>query len=329
MAGREAGARLIAALCLSAGASVGVMLLFAPDVAIAAPLLLVLGAVAAGQWSAGRFAQAGWLLFGNGLAILAAWILVLVRGLPPELDGDLPFEVVVWLAAGGGPLLLGLGLIARREPAARAPDMAAAADGQARDTSARSRPRSGSRAWSARSGCPSSRCWSPSSRCGWRCRSGSDDAHFVVQIGLPSLISAVIAAEAYVRAMPPRSRRAFEAFSWLGEWELARARATTGRSVPTSPDDAGRWLAERPERIDKLEEAALRVEVLPDRRIDEARALVERMEPARRRPGSGSRSRPCRTSSVGALVATATCRAWRPRPRQSSREIWTTACEPR
>jgi hypothetical protein len=72
-----------------------------------------------------------------------------------------------------------------------------------------------------------------------------------------SVVGALVAAEAYVRSFPTRSRLAFEAFSWLGEHDLAAARAY-GR-VPTTRSDAERWLAKHPETP---EAAWLRVEVL-------------------------------------------------------------------
>lgn len=104
------------------------------------------------------------------------------------------------------------------------------------------------------------------------------DAGLLIQIGVPSLVGAVLATEAYVRAMPSRSRRAFEAFSWLGEWELARARATIG-GLPTSPGDAEAWLAAHPEtKITNLDELPIRIEILLlAGRPEEARAAIARL----------------------------------------------------
>jgi hypothetical protein len=100
-------------------------------------------------------------------------------------------------------------------------------------------------------------------------------ASVIVRVGLPAIAVAIVGTEAYIRAIPSRSRRAFEAFSWLGEWEIANVRAVTGGGVPTAKSGAVRWLASRPER---LEEAAFRVEVLLfAERIDEARALLDRV----------------------------------------------------
>jgi hypothetical protein len=104
------------------------------------------------------------------------------------------------------------------------------------------------------------------------------DAGVLIQVGVPSLIGAVLATEAYIRAMPPRSRKAFEAFSWLGEWELAKARATIG-GLPTSAADAEAWLAAHPEtNIANLDELPIRVEILLlAGRIDDARAAIQRL----------------------------------------------------
>jgi hypothetical protein len=279
--GRAVGSRLTAAVCATGGASLGTMLLLAPDLAIAAPLLLVIGAVAFERWRARAFAQAGWVLFGYGLPIVVAWLLVLAAGIPGDPGGALPTEVIVWLTAGGGPLLVGLALIVGGDPAPAAPSMAAPA-GQPGSRSI------GSIAAAIREpgmigpfGLPEISMLAAFVLT-WLVVPFAlpPDAHLVVQIALPSLIAAVVGTEAYIRSMPPRSRRAFEAFSWLGEWELARARRVTGRGVPLSPAEAREWLAARPERVDRLEEAALRVEILLlAEEIEQARALVERMEP--------------------------------------------------
>jgi hypothetical protein len=275
MQGKDVSSRLAAELCLTGGASLGTMLLFAPDVTVAAPLVLVGGALAIGRWRARRTVQAGWLLAGAGLPYTLAWLLLLV-----ETPTSIPSDVVLGIAAGGVTLLVGLALIRRGDPAAAAPSMAAPA-GQPGSRAL------GSIAAAIREpgmvgpfGLPELAMliafvfvWITVPFLLPR------DAHVIAQIALPSLIAAVIGTEAYVRSMPPRSRKAFEAFSWLGEWELARARQITGRSVPTSRDDAVRWLAERPERVDRLDDAALRVEVLLlAEQLEEAARLVERMD---------------------------------------------------
>ncbi|MDP9273622.1 MAG: hypothetical protein M3O93_08900, partial [Chloroflexota bacterium] len=98
------------------------------------------------------------------------------------------------------------------------------------------------------------------------------DVPIVARAAIVALVAALVGTEAFVRFFPDRSRRAFEAFSWLGEWELARARAIAGGSIPTSTSAAEAWLRDRPERE---EEMPLRIEVLVFAgRIEEARSLV-------------------------------------------------------
>jgi hypothetical protein len=75
--------------------------------------------------------------------------------------------------------------------------------------------------------------------------------------------------------MPRPAREAFEAFSWLGEWELGQVRALTHEGVPTNEFAARRWLRLFPERP---ELRWIRVEMLTFvKRYDEAKAVAERM----------------------------------------------------
>ncbi|MFL5779165.1 MAG: hypothetical protein ACJ761_09505 [Chloroflexota bacterium] len=87
------------------------------------------------------------------------------------------------------------------------------------------------------------------------------------------LITAVLNAW----ARPPRARRAFEAFVWLGEWELDRL-ASLGSGTIRSLAPVTRYVeqvAERPE------DRWVRVEELGRRgRIADARAMAERMPEA-------------------------------------------------
>ena len=46
--------------------------------------------------------------------------------------------------------------------------------------------------------------------------------------------------------MPPRSRRAFETFAWLGGREMRQFVARTGTKVPTTPEAVERWLDDNP-----------------------------------------------------------------------------------
>lgn len=102
-------------------------------------------------------------------------------------------------------------------------------------------------------------------------------------IGLPFPLEPIVqivlgaAAGSVVRlvARPPRARRAYEAFSWLAEWEIARAKTLTGRGAPISKRGAARWL----EQVEDTPEASwIRVEVLSWlERFDEARDVIARM----------------------------------------------------
>jgi len=104
----------------------------------------------------------------------------------------------------------------------------------------------------------------------------------VASVALAALLSAVLGTEAWIRAMPPRSRRAFEALSWLGEWELATLRNHGIREVPTDRQTALRWLAANPASSTEPDVVArLRIDVLAlVGRFDEARTLAERLPAA-------------------------------------------------
>jgi hypothetical protein len=52
-------------------------------------------------------------------------------------------------------------------------------------------------------------------------------------------------AAAYL-SVPTGTRRAFEAYSWLGRTEMDRFKERTGGPVPTTPADIDRWLASTP-----------------------------------------------------------------------------------
>ena len=81
-------------------------------------------------------------------------------------------------------------------------------------------------------------------------------------------------------AIPARTRRAFEAFAWLGRRELDRIREQTGAPFTgTTPDAAVRWLDDNPS---SPVTALPRVEVLAMLgRFDEAEAEAARFPPPR------------------------------------------------
>ena len=280
MGNREIGPGLSATLSLLGGLSAGTLVLMAPELAIAAPLVLVVGAIAVSRIRARRFRQAGWVLLGAGFP-LAMVLIKLVSDSGSAPAGTVPMEVLTWLGCGAVVTIIGAGLILRGDPPPPASRMAAPA-GQPGSRAI------GSIAAAIREpsmvgpfGLPELAILSAFVFV-WLTVPFliPRDAHFLIQLVVPSVISAVVATEAYIRAMPPRTRRAFEAFSWLGEWELARARRMTGGGVPSSPGEAIVWLEGRPERLDRLDEAALRVEILLLAELQaDARALVDRMAP--------------------------------------------------
>ena len=278
MRGHDVGNRLGGLVGLMGGAALGTMLLLSPGVTVAAPLVLVSGLTAANRWRAGRRAQAGWIVAGTALPVAVGWGLVAVNILG-DPEPALPSDVIPWL--GGALAIGGFGLITalRGDPPAPPP----AIDAPAGQPGSRAL---GSIAAAIREpamigpfGLPEVAMliafvgtWIVVPLLLPR------GAGLLVELGVPSVIGALLATEAYIRAMPPRSRRAFEAFSWLGEWELARARATVG-GLPSSPEDAEAWLASHPTgTITNLDELPIRVEILLlAGRIDDARSAIERL----------------------------------------------------
>ena len=276
--GHAVGNRLGGLVGFVGGAALGTMLLFAPDVAIAGPLVLVAALAAASRWRAGRRAQAGWIVAGMAAPVVIGWAFVVLS--PDRITGAaVPTEAALWLGVGVAALFLGVAVAWRGD----GPEPAPSIDAPAGQPGSRA---IGSIAAAIREpsmvgpfGLPEIAMliafvgtWILVPLLLPR------DAGLLLRLGLPSVIGAVLATEAYIRAMPPRSRRAFEAFSWLGEWELARARATVG-GLPSSPQDAEAWLEAHPEGgITNLDALPIRVEVLLlAGRFDEARAAIERL----------------------------------------------------
>jgi hypothetical protein len=280
MRGHDVGNRLGGLVGLVGGAALGTMLLFSPEPTVAAPLLLTSVLAAASRWRAGRRSQAGSIVFGTALPVAIGWAFVAASWADVgEQGSSMPSEIIPWL--GGALIVAALALIValRGDPPPPAPSIEAPA-GQP-----------GSRAL----GSIAAAIREPAMIGPFGLPEiamliafvGSwlliplllpRDAGLIIQVGVPSLIGAVLAAEAYVRAMPPRSRRAFEAFSWLGEWELSRARSTVG-GLPTNTDDAQHWLHAHPVgSITNLDELPVRIEIqLLAGRFDDARASLQQL----------------------------------------------------
>lgn len=277
--GRHVGSRWNAGLAFTGGLSIGTLLLFGGTPVLAAPLILVPGWMVRNLLRTGRRRLAGWLLLGWGLPLLAGWVAATIAGAGID-PAEVLLEVVLWIGAGAALTVAGAWLLARGDPPLPAPDIAAPA-GQpgSRDI--------GSIAAAIRE---------PAMIGPFGLPELAMLAAFVLvwllvplllprdldwpwRLGITSLAIAVVATEAYIRGMPPRMRRAFEAFSWLGEWEMARGnRVSGGAGIPLTPKDAESWLAQRAERLHRMEESLVRVEVLLlAGRIEEARGLVERV----------------------------------------------------
>ena len=271
-AGRRPGTRWGTAVTFLIGILVGVFILFTEDDAIQRAITLaVVGFLTLGLLWRDRRVQAGAFLASCALPWTLVWgyyALQLFQGVPTE-----PYQVWALFLAGLAPTLIGFGLMVAGDPLPPDPSPSAPPG------------RPGSR----RFGIVAQTVLAPESI-------GpipiSEIAAFVTAVvtvlavgllGLPfplePLIQIILAALAgnAVRliARPPRARRAYEAFSWLAEWELVRAKALTGRRMPMTQGGVGRWLVEIP---DTPETGWLRVEGLAwQERFDEAREVIARM----------------------------------------------------
>jgi hypothetical protein len=271
------GGRLSGFLTILGGMTIGVFLLTgADDLLVALPILGAAVLLSVSQWRRRRRVQAGQIIFGTALPWTILWTIYLVGTVmnPGQYDTQ---AVVTWFSIGLAGVIAGAVVIARGDPPAPQPTPEAGAG------------EPGSRAF----GNIAAAIREPGRVGPFGTSELAALVAFVTawilvpllagSFGLPSAVGfvasivagAVFATEAYIRAMPARSRRAFEAFSWLGEWELQQAAATTSGSVPTSPAAAGDWLASHPETP---ENRWLRVDVLLlAKRFDEAKVAAEQM----------------------------------------------------
>ena len=265
-----------AVVSFTGGLVPGTMLLVDADLLRLAPLV-VLVALVVGRWRARRRWSAGWLLIGGALP----WTVVYGLITAVMLAGDIsysPLETLGLFALGVIPLGAGIAIVGRGDPAPSEPRVDARA-GQpgSRDI--------GSIAHAIRE---------PSFLGPFGLQEVAllvaivvtlfvvsfivRDLPGVLRVVLTSAAAAVVGTEAYIRAMTTRSRRAFEAFSWLGEWELARAKRAVGH-LPLTRDDAIDWIVAHPlGPIAIADELPVRIEIeLLAGRRDEARALLEQL----------------------------------------------------
>jgi hypothetical protein len=271
------GALGSAVVSVTGGVMFGTFLLVEVDLVVRLPVLLFVLGIAVARWRARRRWQAGWILVGAALP----WTVLYGVITAVMLAGDIPYQpasTLGLLALGAIPFAIGLVLVSRGDPPRAEPRMDAPA-GQpgSRDI--------GSISHAIRE--PSFLGPFGLQEIALLGAVGAAflvvpflvrDLHVVLRVMLTSAAAAVLGTEAYIRAMTARSRRAFEAFSWLGEWELERARRTVG-GVPLSRDQAIDWIVAHPRGpIVLADELPIRIEIeLLAGRRDEARALVDEL----------------------------------------------------
>ena len=277
-ASKPVGPRLENAVAVAGGLSIGTLLLIGSDPVLAAPLVLAGVVVIVGRWRARRRVQAGWLAAGIGTPLALAWGTI-VAAPAVQVPGNDGIGPLAWALAGLGLAIGGLVVVVRGDPPPAPPDPAAPA-GQPGSRSY------GSIAEAIRAPSRVGPFALPEIALLVAMVATSLVVPFFLPRDLPDLVRVVIVGmivalvgtEAFVRAWPSVSRRAFEAFSWLGEWELAGARQITGGGVPRSKLAAAAWLAGHPERPEEL---AFRIEMLLFAgRIDEARELLPQLPAA-------------------------------------------------
>jgi hypothetical protein len=276
--GRPTGPRQAAVVTLLGGLTLGMLLLVGSfDLVVAAPLLVAAAILGGLLWRRGRRAQAGWILAGVALPWTILWAIYLGAMLL-GINEFAPESVWLGFALGMIPTLVGLAIVARGDPAPPAPTPEAPA------------------------GAPGSRAFGTISEAirepGFVGPIGVSELAALVGVvvgwgavplllppSLPRLVAfaitivagSVLGTEAYIRAMPGRSRRAFEAFSWLGEWELRRLGLSPFR-IPTTRAAAVRWLTAHPEIPTDPGLIGYHAELLTlAGRYDEARALAAQM----------------------------------------------------
>jgi len=265
--------RLSAFLTVLGGMTIGVFLLTGADA-----LLILLPILASGAlltwflWRRRKRVQAGQLLVGMALPWVVLWTNYL--GLSLSNPVDYPIAAVLpWLGLGIAALLGGVLVVRRGDPPPPAPDP------------------------NARAGDPGSRSFGnvtaairepgrvgPFGTSELAALTAFVIVWIVVPLLMPSdwprivgfvlsvLVGAVVATEAYIRAIPSRSRRAWEAFSWLGEHELRAAGDSASDPVPTTRAQAADWLERHPDTPDRR---WIRVEVLLlAGRLDDAKAAA-------------------------------------------------------
>ena len=271
--GLTVGQRLTTVVTILGGSSLGVMVLMAGDLRISWPILGAIVVLAALLLRRGRLRLAAWFV----AAAAAPWTIVGALALLSVYfgpDGPDPIEAWLGFLAGALPMLFAL-IIATARQLPDAVVEAAAPRGTGRslgDVGAAVRAPALIGPFGLSEVALLVAIVATWLLVGLLVPPSWPD---LLRLGILVVVAAVLGAEAYIRAMPRPAREAFEAFSWLGEWEIAQVRALTHEGVPTDGFAARRWLRRFPERP---ELRWVRVEVLTMlKRHDEARAVAERM----------------------------------------------------
>ena len=271
--GLPVGPRLEASIALVGGAALGVFIIASQGMLPVDMLFVVTAsALAYAQWRRRRRRQAGFLIAGFALPWTVLWgfyVLALALGMNFE-----PAATWAGFLGGFGVVAVGLVVVARGDPPAPAPDPRAAPGDP------------GSR----RIGTIAIAIFGPARIGPFRAPDVASLVALVlslivlallpignrwVHLGVLIVVSAVVASEAWIRALPARTRLAFEAFSWLGETEIERARALTGNGAPATQKAAEAWLRRVPES--PLTDWARAEVLILAGRPAEARAIVDRM----------------------------------------------------
>jgi hypothetical protein len=274
--GQPVGHRLVTTVTVLGASSLGVMVVMADGITLSWPIVAAIGVLAGLLLRSGRLRLAAWFVAAaaapwtivSGVALVSTWL-----GTEP---GD-PIEAWLAFLAGAVPMLFALSLATAR----RLPEVIVGAK-PVRGT--------GRSFGDVGAAVRAPALIGPFGLSEVALLVAIVATWFIVAALLPSsvpqplrlitpvIVGAVLGAEAYIRAMPRPAREAFEAFSWLGEWEIRQIRALTHEGVPTNAFAARRWLRLFPERP---ELRWIRVEMLAYvKRFDEARAVAERMAAA-------------------------------------------------
>ncbi|HEX4898731.1 MAG TPA: hypothetical protein VFV53_10275 [Candidatus Limnocylindrales bacterium] len=271
--GLKVGPPLEASIALVGGAALGAFVVASQGMLpLDVVFVVTASTLAYTQWRRRRRRQAGFLIAGFALPWTVLWgYYVVALGLGVNFE---PAATWAGFLGGLGVVAVGLALVARGDPPAPPPDPRAAPG------------EPGSR----QIGTIAAAIFGPARIGPFRTPDVASLVALVasliglallpignqwIHLGVVIVVSAVIASEAWIRALPARTRLAFEAFSWLGEDDIERARALTGSAVPVTPAAAEAWLRRVPES--PLTDWVRAEVLLLARRPEEARAIVDRM----------------------------------------------------